>query len=114
MTCKLLPWRIEKMKARSTSLFETFSAILFVSALIFPLVCALYSVEDSMMILSSMAEEEEGETNDAKEDTEVKIASQLEQRLCEEGSLIPSSSFGFLQYSSTPYFKIVIPPPQQV
>ncbi|MFT4568233.1 MAG: hypothetical protein ACI9FN_003202 [Saprospiraceae bacterium] len=102
------------MKARSTSLFTTFSVILFVSALIFPLACALYSVEDSVMILSSMAEEEEGEAHDAKEDTEVKIASQLGPRQYEEGSLISASSFGYMQYSSTPYLKVVIPPPKQV
>ena len=102
------------MRTATTSIFTSLSVILFVITLIIPLACALYSAEESVIILSSMAEEEESETNDAKEDTEVKIASQLEQRQCQEGLLVFTSSFGYLQYSSKPYFKVVIPPPQQV
>ena len=100
------------MNVISSSLLNRLSVVLFISTLMVPMVCALTSVEDSMMLLSSLAEEEEGETKDAKEDTEAKIATILEGDQSEDAIACSFLSFSYFRFNMTPYLKIVIPPPQ--
>ena len=102
------------MRIAPSSVYTKLAVGLFLAALMVPMVCALSSVEDSVLILSSLAEEEEGETPDVLEDSKEKIASMIEAMYQEDEGDFCISSFGYHRYVITLYSKIVIPPPDQV